>query len=413
MKNYKILLAFLVLLSMNTSCDKYDDSLLKDAPYQQVYMPRAKNGDNESAITQKDSVIRFSYNAYIGGANPASTPVMIDFGVQQELVNQYNSVHGTDYRLLPSENYSLESTNAVIPIGKRSTDSLVLTIKTNSSLKLFETYILPLSITQVAGEGTINTDLSTINYIFSVGYAQGEVPSQKVLSLGDSWGGILCGGPKQTLLSNNKNNFDIYLHLPSATGVFDMQPLDIAYNYNASESFYYVNDSSMLIRNFPFYAGLFNFNMNYWNVYQENPDPAGNVIYGAPNFWLGDHWDAYKIAPYNNYLMTIDNGGNLYRQPAYSFIEVSKTQVGSGYNDILQVMEFPSQQATALLALDSGGKLWYIPMNPDGEPGAKKQVGSGWDKYLQIIILGSDILGIDSNHDVYRYHFDPRGFYPL
>lgn len=405
------LLAFAAIVIMG-SCAKYDTTLLNDARYKQVYMPRAENGPVEQAITQKDSSLHFLYSAYLGGAAPASKSISVDFGVQQEMVDQYNQENGTDYKLLPNANYSLQN-SATITAGSRSTDSLDLEIKTNADLNLFETYLLPLSVTKISGDGSINHKLQTTYFIFSVGYAQGEVPRTKVLSLGDQWGGIFCGGPKHTILSNNKNNFDIYLYLPDDQGDFTGPPLDIAYNYNASESFYFVNDSSMLIRNFPSYAGLFNFNMNYWNIRQDNPDPASNIIYGAANFWLGDHWDAYQIAPYNNYLMTLDNNGNLYRQPIYSFIEVDKTQVGSGFTDTKQLIEYPEAHANSLLALDQSGNLWYIPMNPDGEPGAKKQVGSGWDMYQRIMVSGSDILGIDNKNDVYRYPFNPKGFYPL
>jgi len=409
---YSLLLAGIAL---SVSCDKYNSGIADPSIYTNVYMPGAarKLITSVTSVAQGgDSVYYLGYSAYLGGTSDAKSDIDITFAVDSAAVDSFNTANGTNYRLLPATNYTLSDFSATIKAGSRSTDSLTLTVRNNDNLSLFKTYVLPVKIVNSDGGGSkIFSSGSTSFYIFQVG-------TQKVLSLGSDWGGILCVGPKSSVISNLASNFDILLNLPDSNKVYAAPPLHIGINWGASESFYYVNENSMVVRNTP-PSGLFNFIMYPDQITQHNPDPANGIIVGAPNFWLGDQWNQFVIAPYNNYFFTEDTYGALWRMDAYTFWDqaswwtVPRVQVvASGFN-YTQILSYPSMNPNALICVNNAGDLWYYPVSVDGVPGTGKQVGSGWNIFKKIIVVGNDILALNSANDLYRITFDPDGYIRL
>lgn len=367
------------------------------ALYSKVYMPRAERSVTATAISTAGEEKVFLYNAYLGGPVGAEGDIPVTFEVNPSKADEYNTRNGTSYKLLPSAGYTMETLNAVIRSGSRSTGDLKLTIKPGDHFSMFETYILPVSIAGAGGKAGINEDLATSYYIFKVTYLPGQVPREKVLQLGSSWGTILAAGARGCLIRKDTKN-DILLYEPDAEGKYSASPRVIGVNWDASESFYYVNETSIVVRNFPYWAGLFSFIIdNDHNLPQANP------------FWLGDFWDQYTIVPFKNYFLTVDNAGIMRKQPVLTDINSPKTQAGTGFNVFKQIIAYEN----FLLALEPSGKLWLYVMSDDGIPGERRQVGEGWDLYQKIIVSGDDILALDSGGDVYRYEFNPNGFYPL
>ena len=404
-------------MALSVSCDKYNSGIADPSIYTNVYMPGAarKLITSVTVVAQGgDSVYHLGYSAYLGGTSSAQSDIDITFAIDSAAVDSFNIANGTSYKLLPKTNYALSAFSAMIKAGSRSTDSLTLTVRNNDSLSLFKTYVLPVKIVNSTGGGAkIFASASTSFYIFQVG-------TQKVLSLGSDWGGILCVGPQLSVISNLASSHDILLYLPDSTKIYPNPPLHIGINWGASESFYYVNENSMVVRNTPPYSGLFNFIMYPNQITQSNPNPANGIIVGAPNFWLGDQWDAFILAPYNNYFMGEKSNGSLWRIPAYAFWQNVKTvppppgavQVASGFN-YRQVLSYPSMNPNALVCVDPNGGLWYCPMSQAGVPGTAKQVGSGWNIFKKIIVVGNDILALNQFNDLYRISFSPNGFINL
>lgn len=411
MKNLFLSCTLFLAILMLGSCDKYNDGMKDSSIYTNVYMPGATRSLITN-MTQGDSVFHLIYSAYLGGISGAKGDINVTFEIDSAAVDSFNAVNGTNYRLLPRSNYSIQSFSALVRSGTRSTDSMTLTVRNDDHLSLFKTYLLPIKISGADGGGAkVLQSKSTSFYIFTVG-------TQKVLSLGSDWGGILSVGPKLSVISNLASTFDILLNLPDSNKVYSAPPLHIGINWNASESFYYVNENSMVVRNTPPFAGLFNFIMNPDLITQNNPDPANGIIYGDPNFWLGDHWNEFIIAPYNNYFFTEDENGILWRLNAYVFWDwqtpsnTPRTQVASGFN-YTQVLSYPSMNPNALICVNSNGDLWYYPVSQDGTPGTGKQVGSGWNIFKKIIVVGNDILALNNNNDLYRITFNPDSFINL
>src|SRR5690606_30061811 len=104
-------------------------------------------------------------------------------------------------------------------------------------------------------------------------------------------------------------------------GKFTASPKTIGINWRDSESFYYVNESSVVARNYPYWAGLWNFTFTNNN----------ELIIKEPH-WLGDFWDQYMIIPFKQYFLLVNGTGVMLRQPSLAHMNSPKTEVGLGFN---------------------------------------------------------------------------------
>lgn len=399
MKIINVIRLLFIVLSL-ASCTKVSVDEMDGAQralYSKIYMPRAERPVETVAISTTGDEKTFLFNAYLGGPVDAQEDIPVIFAVELAKVEEFNNANGTNYQLMPESGYVIESLNSVIKAGTRSTGDLKVTIKPGSHFSMFATYVLPISLIQATDKIGINTKLATTYLVFTVTYLPGQVPREKVLQLGTNWGSILSAGARGCLIKKDNRN-DILVYEPDSEGKYTSPPRVVGVNWDAAESFYYVNESSIVVRNFPYWAGLFSFIVN-----------ANHDLPQANPFWLGDFWDKYTLVPFKGYFLTVDDGGIMRRQPVLSDINAPKTQVGTGFKIFKQIVAYKN----SLLALEPNGKMWLYSMSDEGVPGARRQVGEGWDIYLKIIVSGDDILALDDHGDVYRYEFNQNGFYPL
>ncbi|MCF3112172.1 DUF1735 domain-containing protein [Niabella sp. CC-SYL272] len=389
------------ILSILVSCDKYNSGITEPAAYGNVYMPRAvvKN-PYITGLPLSDTTYAFSYNAFLGGISAAGSNLNIRFDVSKSRVDSFNSRNNTAYELLPAGSYQFVQ-NATIPSGQRSTPILTLGIQT-ANIKPFKAYMLPLSIADAGGQQVSSVN-GTTYYIFTRSYMADVEKRQKVLSLGAAldWSNkariIIARGRQNTLVVRHKNN-DLHLYTPQADGTYNPQSKVIGVNWADSEAWYYINETDLVVRNYPYWAGLFYFK---W-------EPDLNMHQASPvwdEWWLGDFWDKYTtIIPFKNYFLLIDkNNGDLLRQPLLSRVTADKAVVGAGFSGYRQVLTWDN----CLLALGADGNLWLYKMAADATPGERILVGTGWNRYEKLVVVGKDILALDTNGDVYRYQFDP------
>ena len=80
-------------------------------------------------------------------------------------MQEYNSLCGTDYPLLPSDCYTL-TTETVIPAGESSSADLVLTVNAQGKIQPFDSYLLPVTITSVEGAQADHIQ-QTVYYLLS------------------------------------------------------------------------------------------------------------------------------------------------------------------------------------------------------------------------------------------------------
>lgn len=399
-KYFWIIGAFLYMLGI-ISCSKviiYEPDEDEVVMYSKLYIPKAERSIKSLILNpeEEENYIN-SFNVYLGGPVDAKQDIAVRFKIDLEKVEEYNKKNDRNYQALPEENVSLQSMSATIPKGSRSTESIEFTLISNSNLELFKTYILPISIE--SDDASIHENLSTLFVIIRATYSAGEVPAEKVLSLGQNWGNILTSGPDGTFYIRDKN-LDILLYEPDEEGVFSGPPKTIGIFWDVTESMYYVNETTLVARNIP-PAGLFRFTIS--DDYELEAMPDWN------DFWLGDGWDRWVIIPHKEYFFLIDDKGDLLRMSALAFENAPKTTVIPSFGEHKQVLSFEDY----LLALKPDGSLWLYPVKSNGDLGAAQELGSGWNKYERIVVVGQDILAFDEKGDVFRYEIDPNGFYPL
>ena len=64
-----------------------------------------------------------------------------------------------------------------------------------------------------------------------------------------------------------------------------------------------------------------------------------------------------------------------------------------------------------LVGVDTEGYLWSIPISSAGTLGSKNKIGTGWNKFVKIISVGSKLLGLESNGDLYEFDFNASDNY--
>ena len=77
-----------------------------------------------------------------------------------------------------------------------------------------------------------------------------------------------------------------------------------------------------------------------------------------------------------------------------------------GNYSVLSTYEFRS-----ILGVDADGFLWAYPVAGDGSFSSKAKVGSGWNKYTQILPFGSKLLGVTPDGNFWLHDFSLDGDY--
>jgi hypothetical protein len=59
-----------------------------------------------------------------------------------------------------------------------------------------------------------------------------------------------------------------------------------------------------------------------------------------------------------------------------------------------------------LVGVDTEGFLWSIPITTSGSLGSKSRIGSGWNKFVKLVSVGTTLLGLDSNGNFDKFDFN-------
>ena len=401
MKTLIIKYLILLLCLASYSCSKvviYEPSAEENALYGKLYIPKAERGLVQYAISPTEAPFQMDFQVYLGGPQDATQQIDLQVEIDADLLDSFNRVHSTNHQLLPASNYEFAKSSYRISSGSRMSDKISIGVTPNEHLEIFKSYLLPVSIRQNSANLPLIAAYKTIYYVVQVSYPRGEVPREKVLSLGENWGLFINPGSRGSLLLK-KHNHDILSYVPDAEGQFTSEPKVVGVFWDASESWYLIDDQSIVFRNHPYWAGLFSFKIN-----------ADYSMVAANPFWLGDFWNQWTIIPYKNYMLTVDANGVMNRQAKLTNPSAAKTEVATGLKGYKQLLVFKDN----LLALEGNGKLWVYTLSELAVPSNRRLLGEGWDMYQKIMVLNDDLVGLDSKGDVYRYkNFRTDGFYPL
>jgi hypothetical protein len=148
-----------------------------DDPAVSVYMPDGNKIVNAN-FDVSDTV--YYTAAVVGSDYPTSSAdaahdMTVGFKVDRDKVASFNALMGTNYQLLPVENYSFDA-SAIIAKDNASTAPLKLIVKNGDQLQPFSSFLLPISIETVAG-GTGDEIQQTTYFILTRSPAIENLPT--------------------------------------------------------------------------------------------------------------------------------------------------------------------------------------------------------------------------------------------
>jgi len=169
MTNHRLLFySIIAVLAINifSSCKDVEIPGGSNSAYNNVYMPAAINTPDSVTIKMADSTQTIVYGAYFGGYDSPSHDINVQFAVAPELVSTFNLKNGTNYPILPDGSYTLSQTSGVIPKGKLSTEPYKISINpVAAKLTLFQNYLLPVTISKIDDNVTVNESMRTTYYV--------------------------------------------------------------------------------------------------------------------------------------------------------------------------------------------------------------------------------------------------------
>jgi len=394
-----ILLCAFIFLSGCSKDVLVDLEVPEAGNYARLYMPQAANNPISMGISITEQPYEVPYAAHLGGPLTAQTDITVNFKVSPEMVAAYNERNNTTYTLMPEGSYTLERSSAVITKGSQGTGILKLAIKTKGFLEAFESYLLPLSISAPANI-ELNKELSTTYFLFTGSYAPGEVPREKVLSMGADAGSFLVDFNGDFLRKDPINGDLLFYKADPTSGQFTAPPKTISTGWNVMDKVFSFGGNRLIAR---FASG--GGNINQYFLSQDG-------VFGTQRE-VGQGWGVLStIVPFKGLLLGIGANGDMTKYPLNGegdFDYGNIRQIGSGWGGLAHI--FPYQNS--LITIENNGDMWQYPLTDDGIFGTRKKIGTGWDIYIKVITAGTDLLALDANGDLWRYKFNPEGLWPL
>ena len=403
MKRYFIcclgnLLVLLPLL-LNSCSDKveFDFTIPEEQEYVSIYLPQAYETPQKKSVFVSDEVQSFVIGVHYGGPNPAPKDIKINLIIDKQLVNTFNQQQETDYQIMPDGSYNLETYEVLIKAGEFNSKPIKINIIPEGFMDVGRSYLLPVSIQSVDSDVKINEELRDAYFLITGSFKPGNVPREKVLSFGtDDVGILFC---KDNDLIQVAPWGTLLLYQPDESGVFG-DPREFGWGWNGVTIMFYMPENRFLARKPDSNIEQYNINENYDFLYQRT---------------IGWGWgDAVTIFPFKDIIVfNTSPEGVLTKFPLSQSGDWDYGQiaaVGSGF-DIYSTRLFCYE--STMIGIDDAGNMWEHPVSDAGIIGGKRQIGSGWDMYVNVIRCGTDLLALDENGDLWRYEFDPNGFWPL
>lgn len=143
---------------------------LPDQPlgnYSQVYMPQAVNGIVTKVLNISNDPQVVIYGACVSDYGVKRGDINLQFVVNSQVLDSFNTANGTNYELLPTSAYTMSDNKATIPANAISTTPLSISISTSgaNALPIFKNYLLPISITGT--DYKVNEKLRTTFFVIS------------------------------------------------------------------------------------------------------------------------------------------------------------------------------------------------------------------------------------------------------
>ncbi len=404
MKKVSFLICGLVLLWLSACSDHVivDPEVAEEQNYASVYIPQDVNTENKLSVFVSDIPQSINFSACYGGYHTTGKDIKVDFSVNEDLVASYNTANGKNYLPMPHGSYSLETSEAYIKAGTNNTGPIKININA-AGLEVAKSYLLPLSITSVNSDVKLHPTLCNAYFVLTGSYEPGNVPCEKVYSFGNDAGGIFFSRNNDML--QYTPNGQLLLYQLNETGVYGA-PSQIGPGLDVTDIMY-MPDNRILTRD-PVSKDIcqYRFDDNY------NFTSQGFIGYG----WV----DAVTMMPFKDLMvLAVEKDGRLRKfsiDQGGAWGDISYIGVeNKNYLDYAQLFTYTWTEDNSgyLIGIDSAGNMWLTSVTDDGALGNETRIGWGWDTYKKVFSVGTDLLALDDNGDLWRYKFNPGISWPL
>lgn len=285
MKITTILCSF--LLAGLASCLKERDMNISDKSPSVVAF--GNTGDNSATATSthpgfyadlgalaNGASTTFNINVEYDGAADAPSDITVNLGIDNNLLNKYNTENGTTYEVPPTDVFAIPAT-LTIKKGTRMAQGKV-TITNNSNFDFNKAYALPIAITSASNEARISSNFGKAVYAFGVRNVYDGIYS--ILSgtvtrytapgspANDALSGDVSGNPDLTLTTVGANTVEIS-NLKWHGGASGVAGID---NLRAT-----VDPATNLVT----MSALGNTTLTNWAGHENKYDPATKTFYLA------------------------------------------------------------------------------------------------------------------------------------
>ena len=399
MKKYNIktgVILSLLLMFITACSDKMNYYLdqVQEEEYKTVYMTRVIDHPYKTYVQLTEDPQHAVFGVSYGGVAVAPTDIKVNFKIDESLVEAYNEANYKEYKMLPAECFSLESTSAVIKAGTSSTGSLHVKFDIGTKIEVGEPYLLPITIAGTEPAINIPEGFETTYFHVVGSFKPGEVPREKVGSFGTDDPGILFTRGKDII---RLAGADLLLYTLNEDNTYELNR-QIGWGWSGVSIMLYMPDGRFLARK-P------DNNIEQYNISDDYRFLAQRTIGWG---WGGDR----KMFPFKNLMVLNISDNALTKYPLsqngdWDYGQIATLETGWDIYDMVLCYE------GSILAVDGQGYMWEVPLTDNGVLGAKTRMGTGWNMYKHLMKVDSDILALDENGDLWRYEFNINCEWPL
>ena len=365
---------------------------------QTVYLTEAKKNPFERIVFLDENGGTLRYTAFYQGASPPQGDITVGFSVDPAKAAAYNAKRGSDYKMLPKESYSLGLDSAVIAQGSVSATPGEVTVTGKGYLQESEKYLLPVTVSVKGNLAEADPELSTVYYTMTV-VIPIKVTRQQIGQMSPEVKSVFGFGDKYLIVDGG--NGELVRVTYTGSGFDEATPVSVPDNLKEMVLLVNFRDHHII----GFYRGAGNGQL--WSF----PISADGTSVGPLEkvFGSGGYNMFSEIFPYGTNLYCRKPGGELMLYPLTESLEWIFERVGSIGGGFNRPVIFG--YGKSLMAVNREGALWKYPILEDGQLSSGKKIGTGWNHYDKILVVGDDLLCVDKEGVVWQIKFQEDGYW--
>ena len=365
---------------------------------QTVYLAEAKRNPFKRTVFLGENGGTLRYTAFYQGASAPQGDITVGFSVDPAKAAAYNAEHGTEYQLLPKESYSFGISSAVIATGSVSAAPGEVKVAWKGYLKPSDEYILPVTMNVKGNLAEVDPALSTVYYIITI-VTPIDVARKQIGQLPKEMKSVFRFGDNYLMTDEGNGKLTRYRY--TGDRLDEATPVSVPDNLKEMAQLINFRDHHLI----GFYRGASNGQL--WCF-----------PFGADGKSVGSREKIFGTAGYNMFSDILPHGTNLYcRKPggelmlyplteSFEWIYAGLATVGGGFNHPILF-----DYGESLIVVTKEGVMWKYPILENGLLDVAARIGSGWNLYDKITVVGNDLLCVDKEGIVWQIKFRDEGFW--